>query len=61
MRVRARGCGNQAYIDKGRTPGSEVSPDESEFELLSPSSSESDEMDGARKVPLLRGDLDGEG
>jgi hypothetical protein len=54
------GCGIRAHVDKGRTPGSEVSLDEPEFELPSPSSSESDETDGGRKVPLLRGDLEGE-
>jgi hypothetical protein len=48
---------NDAYADKGRTSGSEVSLEESEFEFSSPFSSESDEMDGARKVPLLRGEL----
>ena len=41
------------------TSGSEVSPELSEAEPPSPSSSESDETDGARKVPLLRGDLRG--
>jgi hypothetical protein len=45
-------------MDKGRTSGSEVSPELLEVELPS-SSSESDETDGARKVPLLRGDLTG--
>ena len=49
--------GNGAYADKGRTSGSEISPESSEAELSSLSSSESDETDGARKVPLLRGDL----
>lgn len=44
-------------MDKGRTSGSEVSLNESELGLSSSSFSESDETDGARKVPLLRGDL----
>jgi len=52
------GCGDGTYTDSGRTSGSEVSPELSEAEL-SPSPSESDETDGARKVPLLRGDLIG--
>ena len=47
-------------MDKGRTSGSDVSLDEPEFEFSTPSSSESDETDGARNVPLLRGDLEGE-
>ena len=47
-------------MDNGRTSGSEASLDEPRFRVSSPSSSESDETDGARKVPLLRGDLKGE-
>ena len=52
--------GGCAHVDRGRTLGSEASLDELELEFPSPSSSKSDETDGARKVPLLRGDLKGE-
>jgi len=53
------GCDNGAHADKGRTSGSEVSLELPEVELSYLSSSESDEIDGARKVPLLRGELKG--
>lgn len=48
---------NGAHADKRSTSGSEVSLELPEVESLSSPSSESDEIDGARKVPLLRGDL----
>ena len=57
--VKRSGCGNGAHADKGGSSGSEVSLEFPEAGLPSPSSSESDEIDGARKVPLLRGDLTG--
>lgn len=53
------GCGNCAHADKGRTSGSEGSLEFPEAGLSSSSSSDSDETDGARKVPLLRGELKG--
>lgn len=57
--VNRLGCEDGAHTDRGRSSGSEVSLEFPEAGSPSPSSSESDEIDGARKVPLLRGDLKG--
>jgi len=53
------GCDDSTHADKARTSCSEVSLELPEVELSYPSSSESDEIEGARKVPLLRGELKG--